>query len=249
MRKMEEADIFIRDYYNGKLDAGQTQVFQEKYASDPAFKELADQIEKEALGIRSHSRDELKAKFQSWEKTPEVLGTANNIRTFPYLKMGIAASFILAILYLGKSFLPIEQEDLFLAYYEPYENFEYTPTRNETDETGTDKHKAYTAYDASNYQEAKQYFDRLIAADGSDTAALFFRGICQMENLSYDSALADFALVLENENSYYAEAALWYLSLIAIEQENPARARQYLDRLTYSEDYQTRVQALLEKLN
>lgn len=248
MRKMEEVDIFIRDYFNGKLSEEEIQSFQDQYDNNPDFKQLADQIEVEILGIRSHGREQLKSKFESWEKDVNHSNADKGVSTFPYLKISIAASFILAILYLGKMFLPTGKEDFFLAYYEPYENFEYTSTREEV-ESSSDKHKAYAAYDAKNYANAAQFFDKVISANPSDVPAIFFRGLCQMEMQFYEKGLNDLGAVVESDDPYYSEAALWYMSLIEVKLDHQDNATQYLEKLRSSKDYQVKAQELLEKLN
>lgn len=246
MRKMKEVDIFIRDYFNGKLSQEQAQSFRDQYDNDADFKQLADQIEVEILGIRSHGRDQLKSKFQSWD---EGASSEQAKQPFPFFKMGIAASTIIAIIFFGKSFLTPNSEELFLAYYEPYENFEHTPTRNESDEALSAKYKAYLEYDAANYADAERFFDELIASDSQDVAAVFFRGICRIETLAYDQALKDLTLVAESNHAYYSDAALWYLALLEIKLHQGPKAMRYLQKLKSSKDYQIRSQKLLDKLN
>ncbi|MEO9805766.1 MAG: hypothetical protein ABJF04_21090 [Reichenbachiella sp.] len=245
MRKMEEAEVFIRDYFNGRLSTEENQSFRDRYDNDAEFKVLADQIEVELLGIRSHGREQLKSKFQSWD---EEASSEFVKRPFPFFKMGIAASLILAFLYLGKMLLPSNREDLFLAYYHPYENFEYTPTREEV-EASSDKHKAYTEYDAKNYAKAALFFDKVILVDSMDVPAIFFRGLCQIEAQSYEKALSDLMTVIESNDPYYSDAALWYMSLIELKFDRLDKAKRYLERLHSSKDYQARAHKLLEELN
>ncbi|SMD36962.1 hypothetical protein SAMN04488029_3165 [Reichenbachiella faecimaris] len=242
---MEEVDIFIRDYFNGKLSEEEAQQFQEKYDQDLAFRAEADQIEIEILGIRQHARESIKKNFDQWESNAMV----EKPNSFPFLKMAIAASVLVGMMLIGKWVLEPSREELFLAYYEPYENFEYTSTRDENSESAGNKEKAFIQYDATNYDRASLYFSQYLEESPTDSSALFFKAICEME-LGYIEKAKENFKQLENQNIlYYSEASLWYLSLIDLRQNKPDLAIKRLGRLKTSKDYAERVSELLEKLN
>ncbi|MEP2024829.1 MAG: tetratricopeptide repeat protein [Reichenbachiella sp.] len=239
---MEEVDIFIRDYFNGQLSEEEARQFQEKYDLDPAFRKEVDLVEAEIAGIRAHGREALKMKFSQWDE--EKISVP-----FPYLKIGIAASVLLALVFVGKWALKPNHEDLFVAYYEPYENFEYTPTRDDSGELANHKEKAFTLYDAANYDEAAAYFSQYLKQSPDDLSALFFRAICLMDLGDFELAKTDFNQIEKQQIPYYSEAALWYLSLIDIRQGQIESAKNRLGKLKSSKDYQSKSTELLDKLD
>lgn len=239
---MEEVDIFIRDYFNGKLSEEEARQFQEKYDQDPTFRKEADLMEAETAGIRAHGREALKKKFSEWE---EEKASA----PFPYLKIGVAASILLALVFVGKWVLKTNHEELFVAYYEPYENFEYTPTRDDSGELASNKEKAFTHYDAANYDEAVAFFNEYLKESPADLSALFFKAICLMELGDFETAKTDFNQIENQQIPYYSEASLWYLALIEIREGQIESAKKRLGRLRSSKDYQSKATELLDKLD
>lgn len=243
---MEEVDIFIRDYFNGKLNEEEIRQFQEKYDRDPKFKKEADQIELEIIGIRAHGRETLKKTFNKWE---EEASSHEATKSFPFFKLGLAASVLIAIVFVGKWALRPTPEDIYIAYYEPYENFEYTTTRDETDPLKTDKEKAYTSYDTHKYEMAAAHFLTHLKETPQDYASTFFLAICQMELGDLEEAKLNLTELEKQNIPYYTDAALWYLSLIEIKEGKIEMAKTRLGKLKSKKDYNTKVSEILNSLN
>lgn len=246
MRKMEEVDVFIRDYFNGNLSEREAKQFQEKYDHDPEFRKEADLIEVEVLGLRSHGRESLKKTFAQWE---DEAASAKESKSFPFFRMAIAASVLVALVFIGKWALKSNPAELFVAYYEPYENFEYTATRDQTSELDSNQALAYAKYDAAKYEEAAYYFNQYLIDTPEDLSAIFFKAICHLELGHDDLAIADFIRIEKRGLPYYSEASLWYISLVEMRMGQLESAKSHLGQLKLSKDYGTKANELLDQLN
>lgn len=238
----------IRGYFNKLLDKEQEEEYLTKYKNDEEFKLFADQLEIEILGIREAGRQELKHKFSNWEAQEKSTNNNNqNTTFFNIIKIGIAAILVIAVgLYF---YYPTSPEDLFVAHYEPYQNYEYTSTRDEITDSASTKHLAYSNYDTGNFHIALDNFSKLIALNPKNMPAFFFRAMCKIELNNYAEAINDFKVVISSNNEYYADASLWYMALINIKLDSKDDSKILLKKLSSKAgDYQKKAQKLLEEL-
>lgn len=242
---MEEVDIFIRDYFNGKLNDEEARRFQEQYENDPEFRQAADLIETEVQGIRAHSRESIKKTFSQWEEE----ASRESPSPFPFMKVGIAASVLVALIFAGQWAMQPSHEQLFVAYYEPYENFEYTATRDEADAIKSNRALAYANYDAAKYDKAVSLFNSYLDQNPEDHSAKFFAAVCKLELGHWEEAKTGFSELEDQNIPYYSEASLWYISLIDIRNGQIESAKARLGRLRPSKDYGAKASELLDQLN
>jgi len=245
-----DIEELIRGYFNKELNAEEEAVYQKRYENDASFRELADQMEIEILAARNVGRTKLKQKFSQWEEETENVpeqNAGNQIFFARAWKVGIAAMFVIAFgLYF---FFPPPQEDFFLSYYAPYENFEHVPVRDETAGVETSKDQAYAFYDSGEFIAAEKSFSKLLEIDPSDVPARFFRGICSIESSNYENAIVDFDWVANGNVPHYSDAAKWYGALIYIKLKKEQQGIELLQELSSKTgDYQDKARELLEKL-
>jgi hypothetical protein len=240
---MENEDIFIRDYFNEKLTDEQVVLFQKRYKEDADFKSLSDQMESEFLGIRSASRNQLKKSFTKWEEE------ANQKSQFNFTAiMSIAASIALLV---GVSFYLLQSpagEDLYISYYESYENFEHTVARDESSDVPSLKDQAYAAYDQKDYAKAAISFSTLLENDIKNIPVTFFRGMSRIELNQLDLAITDLEWVALTDDVYYSEAANWYMALIQMRKKNKKASKAILVAISKKNGtYQKKALELLEE--
>lgn len=239
-----DIDILIRDYFNKKLDQNGVNEFERLYVEDSEFKALADQMESEILGIRKAARTELKTKFTKWEKEAE------HSKWHFFKIIGVAASFCVAmgvaLYYYADS--TSTKEELFLAYYETYPNYEHTTVRDNVPDSLIVKYKAYAFYDQGEMKKSIEYFSDWLLLHPNDQVAVFFQGVALLESKNYDTALNNFKTVTTAKLDYYSDAAIWYSALIYIHQDNTQQAVDLLNKLRASQEYSEKAEQLIEEL-
>ncbi|MEL7146437.1 MAG: hypothetical protein AAFO69_08725 [Bacteroidota bacterium] len=243
-----EIEELITGYYNQTLSEAEEAVFQQKFDNDASFRKLSEQMEIEILAARKAGRKQLKAQFDQWEAAAPDGQSVREKRSFAkVLKIAIAAAIVLAVgIYL---MAPNADKDLFAGYYTPYENYEYTQTRDESGSVENLKAKAYQAYDEGDFKAAKNYFVEFLAANPNDVPALFFKGICQIETKQWQLALVDLSAVADSKDPFYADAAKWYLALAHLQLEDLPASKKLLNELSsIPGDYQQKAQDLLKAL-
>jgi hypothetical protein len=242
-----DSDIFIRDYFNKKLDQTGIEEFENQYRSDPEFKTLADQIEIEIIGIRAYNRQNMKSKFEEWEQESGV--SSESLSKSIYWKLAIAASVVLAIGLLFFVFQNPSNEELFLAYYEPYPNYEYTITRNEISNGELLKANAFSAYDQANYAVAAKRFSEILEKDKNNIPVRFFRASSLINLKEYEKCMRDFEIVSASQHEFYSDAATWYLALVFIKSSNTEESKKQLGKILNSQNYAVKANELLSKID
>lgn len=241
-------DVLIRDFFNEQLDTTDRVAFEKRYANDPAFRAKVDEMEIEILAIRTHSRLELKGKFDQWNE--RNLQPETPIKSLkPYSWIGAAASVILIISVGLWTLLSPSSDELFTAYYQTYENYEITTTRNDPEHAKTPLENAFEAYDQGQYELAITRFGAITPNHPRFTATLFFQGISYVELERYSESITVFQQVVALNHQIYTDAAKWYEGLVWLKQKNKEKAKALLQELANGTgEYQESAQALLEAL-
>jgi hypothetical protein len=162
------------------------------------------------------------------------------------MALRVAASVIILFVALGAFYLVngTSKTDLYASYYEPYENVLKT-RGNERLEWA----KAMMYYDKKEFENAKTEFLTFNDEEKAKPLYNLYLGIVHLELDELENAGTQFRSLLAKDNQYFNEHAKWYLSLLAIKNNNNSKAIEYLSQLTKESNfYKERAQELLDKL-
>lgn len=160
---------------------------------------------------------------------------------FPWLKMAIAASIIIAIglyFYLGNFSKP------------QYEEIAQIPTIHLT-VRGTESElftQAETAFNQEKYADAIEFFNKILAKNNEELSIKLYKAIAYMELGSVEKARQLYEEIINQESSY-AEEALWYASLNELKAKNYSACKDYLSEIKSAASRYQDAQNLLEELD
>lgn len=223
----------IHNYFEGTLSDSEREVFEYSIKNDPEFlnefnfqKELQNTLKKEER-----------------RKTKEFLKNIDSVSTSGKGKINnrtvwlAAASIILIIgfslwiAYFNSTNFSTEQ--LYSAYYKPYENVVHPLERGE--ETADLKSEAFLAYESGNYELALSLFNEL-KLQSSEAYYNFYTAIALMALEKFEEAkpLLHNYIVAEGE---LKDRAYWYLALTYLRLEETEKAKEQLDVLIELEGF------------
>ena len=141
-------------------------------------------------------------------------------------------------------------QELFSAYYKPYENVVAPIVRNKV--TITAKQKAFMFYDNREFTKAIIAFKNLTDLTDKEKISInFYIAIANLESENLYNAKELLLEVLKQKNKDWEKESLWYLGLIELKLNNNEDAIEYLNRLQQLKtDYKKReASELLNKIN
>jgi tetratricopeptide (TPR) repeat protein len=135
------------------------------------------------------------------------------------------------------------KDDLFKAYFEPFDS-PGSDTKRGTNEI-TDKAKAYDAYDNGRYEEAIALFEKM---QNDDPIMHLCLGNAQLKVGQLEKAEFNFNHLLA-EHEDLVTPARWYLALTYLKQNKVERAKSNLWQITKSSTYGEKARKLLKELD
>jgi tetratricopeptide (TPR) repeat protein len=210
--------------------------------SDPEFAaELNFQLDLKKA-VRSKERQELRQVLEMTEH--EMTGQTKVKRVFTHHRLLIwagAAAILILIFFIW--FIPgtpaLDAGALFTEFYEPYAN-----TVSPVTKSGQEDLDGYQAYELKRYDRAISLLARQMP---NDTAA-FYLALSFLGNQQKDDAKLILQQLVDSNSSYFVPA-LWYLSLMLIEQAKYKEAEDLLVQVSASDHpLATRAKLLLTKL-
>tara|TARA_R110002049_G_scaffold309170_1_gene517849 strand:- start:1202 stop:1939 length:738 start_codon:yes stop_codon:yes gene_type:complete len=107
--------------------------------------------------------------------------------------------------------------------------------------------KAEEAYNTQSFNEAKIYFEQILAKDTTNSELLFYKAIAQLELSEYMEAENSLTR-LSKGTSVYANEALWYLALSKLKQKEYDSCKMILNTIPASADTYSKAQKLVKVL-
>lgn len=89
---------------------------------------------------------------------------------------------------------------------------------------------AISSYQENRYQESAGYWSLLLNKDSSNTAARFYRGICELAQSQTQAARRDLSASGAGEASLFTEQANWYILLSFLQDNNKSEACRLLEK-------------------
>jgi tetratricopeptide (TPR) repeat protein len=241
---MKDQDYQIFEaYLKGDLGKEEMELHQNRMQNDQDYKKTFELYQ----SINKHLENEFKdeSKLNDFKSSVSNISKdyfeSRNETNFPWLKMAIAASLIIAIglyFYLGDFSKP------------QYEEIAQIPTIHLT-VRGTESElftQAETAFNQEKYADAIEFFNQILAKNNEELSIKLYQAIAYMELGSYDKARKLYDEIINQESSY-AEEALWYASLNELKAENYSACKAYLSKIKSSASRYEDAKNLLKKLD
>jgi tetratricopeptide (TPR) repeat protein len=106
---------------------------------------------------------------------------------------------------------------------------------------------ASALYNKHDYAGAIRLFDTIVAGDGNNWEAAFYRGVAKLQMDSVEAARPDLERVFASESLFKWEAA-YYLGVSYGVKKDEAHAREWLEKIPEGAPYRKEAQALLKKM-
>jgi len=230
---MNKEDInkyeLIEKFNSGELTGTELSEFLQRIKDDP---ELAFEVEFsrkiDNFFIKNKDKIELREQLEQIYETTILAKKKSmfvkfNKQTIINLKKTykIAACIIL-LLALGISiffiFRPSKNERLYSEYFKVYDS---GYTVRGIDMSVKDKfHIAMDAYDNNDFVNSSILLKEVCKSEPDNIEALFYKGISEMKNKSFDDAILSLNTVVEDSTTLFRESAVWYLALCYLEKND-----------------------------
>lgn len=227
----------IEAYLNGDLKGADLVEFEQKMQSEEGlaaqvamFRDMDSAIsDKPVLNFQKLVEDQ-GSKYLDVKNNSETRIKRLNWRR----NISIAAGFLLlaTALFLWNSELNsnLSNQQLFAKHFETY-NLNQDLRSGKDDENNFNQ--AIQKYQAEAYNESTDLFQLLVEADNSEMTYAF--GLAQsalnQEPKNLNLAKLEFEKIVKEGNSIYVPASKWYLSLIALAQDDQSTAQELLTQL------------------
>ena len=225
--------------------------FKEILASD---QELAREVKAGELAVESlksfhlhqrikEVRDQVQAQQLSGQNMPKEEKKKPRLIALLRKPMALAASFALFVVAAYFIYLSMNSQSLY-GRYNQHPSFDVTEMSSSQ---GYDLSKAEAAFKQGNYNITRTELSSYLSANPTDTMALLFQGICQLELDNYSEAANIFSEI-KSGTSDFQSLGEWYLALSFVKQKDFDRARQELENIPQSSEKYAEAQELLNSL-
>lgn len=242
----EDLEKIMADYLANNLKPDQLQEFERRLKEDPQLREEVSQLTDLDQGLRALALDEFKQEVRGWER----MAGKSTIRWRP---MAIAASLLLLLIPVWFIFQESSRssEDLFIAYYQPYE--EVITSRGADDSAAVSGLHLLTggleAYNDRSFQQCAELLSEYLKLNPAEHRVALYLAIAQLElglqqaaEINFEKAQLDPA---------FRQQAQWYQALSYLKFSDIDKASQLLSLISAQDNHYRRQQAstLLKELS
>ncbi|QCK16637.1 tetratricopeptide repeat protein [Mangrovivirga cuniculi] len=238
---MNKEELIDR-YLAGELNEEEKSNFKKMMDDDPSIAEEVKFRRELKLAIKKSERTQIKEMLSATEK---ARGKSVKINWPMYLAAAsVAFIFITGLWFFVLNDKP-DPDELYVAYYAPYENVVHPIERSESIENL--ETEAFLAYEQGNYKEARALFSKL-EVERKDPYIQLYLGITLMSMEDYSLATDYFNEYIKSEGKL-KDRALWYLSLSYLKTGESGKAIQTLKKLIEMNGYNRyKAEELLAKI-
>lgn len=238
----------IQGYIEGNLVPSEEAEIKYRLKEDSALQQMLAEYEGLALGIRfSHMQDKLQQLRSLEAGLPPAEERIFSLRAY-WMPLATAAVVLVSLsiwLFLSEN-ASLSHEQLYTAYFEPFDSPGSGLTRSTEDEM-TLKAKAYRAYDARNYEEASKLFVAVLK-EKDDAIVHLCLGNTWLALDKPDEAEKVFQHILESHGDLVTQAK-WYLAMTFLRQGKIERTKATLWEISNSSTYGKDARELLKQLD
>ncbi|MEM8894016.1 MAG: hypothetical protein AAGC88_05525 [Bacteroidota bacterium] len=240
---MESKEEQIDHYLLGLLGEKEKLAFEDALKQTPGLVEEVKDRQVIIDAIQTHGRAMERSIFKAWDEEAEE----KPIRLYRNKWLVVAASIVI-ILIPGYLLFFNDYEDLYASHYSPFPNYVISSTRG-GDSYNAILNKAFTHYDAGEWQLASQALSQALNNDPKNLELTFYLALSLQAYQQHEEALSYFDMIASTEFKY-ANALHWYkaLSLVALKRESEAAPLLRSMALDASSTYAKKASQLLEEL-
>ena len=255
MKNLSKIDDFLLE----RLSEAERKDFLAELEQNPSLQKELEISRRLFQGIKAEARKDLKADLNTIHErlNPAVAPLtkssvpqstpsrgAGNIRRF--IPWAAAACIVLAAALFWLVNTSSNPQELFAQNYKPYELSLVLRDQN----AEALMVAANDLYRQGDYEAAIPYFKKLIATSTNPNLLRMGLGVSFMETKNWQEAEQNFAAILQSNDPMLKDQASWYLALIALQQEQTARAITYLTPLADNAkaDHHAEAKVLLKKI-
>lgn len=230
-----DKELLLASYFSNRLSEDEEKMFNEFLESDADFKKQFDFEQNLKRAIKNKESQDLKTKLVSFEKEI-VLETPPSSSKKSYRYLAIAASIVLLFGLAWMGYVDGSSskfEDLYAANFQEYPNTVFTITRSDSNESV--ERQAFVAYESGDYITAIERFNQM--PNNKEKSYIdFYRAHSYLNSAAYEKAKEHFKKIIAKEDEFVGESH-WYLTMIAIKEEDKKSAIAELKKLTTGYDY------------
>ncbi|MEM6342243.1 MAG: hypothetical protein AAF927_00130 [Bacteroidota bacterium] len=219
----------------------------ESWQTEPEFEELLAYNHDLMLALKKKGREALKNELAGLQDIHQK--AEGSIRSMRLLWVGVAVAASLCLLWLIiPSQRTLSPDELYASYYERFPNVANPLTRDSG--AANLKDRAYAKYEQGAYAEAIDLFDSLMMEEPSLTHK-FYQGISAMETQNWQLASQNFNQVSTSDTSRFAQAAQWYMAMVALRKAKVEEAKSLFNTIQKerTHPYQKEAAEILEALD
>jgi hypothetical protein len=238
-------------HLRGELTTEEQTAFDQMLASDPEFAREVKAGELAVEGLKSlHIRQRIQEVRQQVgdqqkekEAPTELKKKPGRVISIFRRPLSIAASVLVLVVAAYFIYLSFGSQSL-------YDQYNQHPTFAVTEMSASadyDLSRAEAAFQKGDYEVTQQELSAYLNARPTDTLALLFQGICQLELDNFSQAEGIFSDI-QAGTSDFRDLGEWYLALTFLKQEDTERAREVLSNIAQDSEKYADAQALLGAL-
>lgn len=236
---MEKIDL-INKYFEGTLLEDEIKDFNRLLLNDSDFKKEFEFQKEIQESLILNDREKTKRQLQDWD-------LESSKKPFKY--WAVAAGLVLLLSISFTWFLTQEKqsnEELFIAYFEPYRNIVHPIVRGES--SSDVQTKAFEAYEEKDFDKSITLFNNILKKDSSNTVIAFYKANALLQKNQTTEAISIFKENIKSSESLQ-DKNLWYLALAYVKENNIEEATKTLNQLIALSDYKSEeAKILLKKL-
>jgi len=227
MEKEIAYQTLIDKHLNGEAFSKAEKTDWESWQTDPEFADLLSYNHDLMLALKQKGRETLKKELADLQNLHQK--AEGTIRSMRLIWIGVAVAAAICLLWLV---IPSQQTasptELYASYYERFPNVANPLTRDSGPKDLKDR--AYAKYEQGEYAAAITLFDSLIEEEPSLTHQ-FYQGVSAMEIKDWQLAQRNLNQVSVSDTSRFAQAAQWYVAMLALRNAQTEEAKSILKQI------------------
>jgi tetratricopeptide (TPR) repeat protein len=236
--KTTENNQRVQAYFGGELSAEEKNDFENNLKSDTALQkefELHTQISDAVIDPTLHTFKKKIDQIHNEIRAEQKFLKPNHYRRISLIAASIIILMTIGSLFLFNSYNQPSTDEVFSAYFEPYEMS--LTTRSHDVNIPTQLDKATELYNNLEYFEAKLLLKEFLILNSTDASASLMLGIANMQLDEVEEAMVNFNVIIKSENPFYTQQASWYLALCYVKKDDLIGAKHTLEAIASDTGY------------
>ena len=235
----EDLDQLIEDYLNKNLSETDRQNLEQKLSEDQELAAMVKDLQSIEQGLHAVGMDQLSKDMRGWEQELKLDHSYSG-----GWKKYLAVAAVITLILVPAVFLFTDKnptsEELFIAYYEPYEEM-LTSRGNSVDSLGMLLADGMDAYNRGAYKLCSELLESYLAQQPEAHRVALYLGIAQLEINQQQSAESNFKRAQLDPS--FKQQAQWYQALSYLKFKDRDKARDVLTAIAGSENHYRKSEA------